>query len=191
MKDRASVNDVAMRTIKVLYNQLIDVGCFSHTLGHVGERMNTPILHDFSKAWIGLFSRSPKSRLLWRTQTGLCVPSYSATRWWSRFEVINQLLTAFNDVVTFLANDDLPPATSGKLLEILNDPAKPRKLKMEIAITVDAMEAFVKATYKLEGISCLQSSSLFLAFEVLRATANCCGHRLLEGIPIFGLATHY
>ena len=41
--------------------------------------------------------------------------------------------------------------TSGKLLEILNDPAKARKLKMEIAITVDAMEPFVKATYKLEG----------------------------------------
>lgn len=151
MRDRASINDVAMRTIKVLYNQLIDVSCFSHTLDHVGERMNAPILHDFSKAWIGLFSRSPKSCLLWRTQTGVCVPSYSGTRWGSQFEVINQLLTAFNDVVTFLANDDLPPATSGKLLEILNDPAKARKLKMEIAIAVDTMEPFVRATYKLEG----------------------------------------
>lgn len=46
MRDRASVNDVAMRTIRVVYNQLLDVGCFSHTLDHVGERMNTPILHD-------------------------------------------------------------------------------------------------------------------------------------------------
>ena len=42
MRDRASINDVAMRTIKVVYNQLLDVGCFSHTLDHVGERMNTP-----------------------------------------------------------------------------------------------------------------------------------------------------
>ena len=67
MRDRASVNDVAMGTIKVVYNQLLDVGCFSHTLDYVGEQMNTPILHDFCKAWIGLFSRSPKSRLLWRT----------------------------------------------------------------------------------------------------------------------------
>ena len=80
MRDRASVNDVAMRTIKVVYNQLLDVGCFSHTLDHVGERMNTPILHDFCKAWIDLFSRSPKSRLLWKTETGLPAPSYSATR---------------------------------------------------------------------------------------------------------------
>ena len=37
MCDRASVNDVAMRTIKVVYNELLDVGFFSHTLNHVGE----------------------------------------------------------------------------------------------------------------------------------------------------------
>ena len=37
MRDRASVNDVAMRTIKVVYNELLDVGCFSHTLNHEGE----------------------------------------------------------------------------------------------------------------------------------------------------------
>ena len=63
MRDRASVHDVAMRTIKVMYNELLDVECFSHTLNHVGERMNTPILHDFCNAWIALFSRSPRSRL--------------------------------------------------------------------------------------------------------------------------------
>ena len=151
MCDRASVNDVAMRTIKVVYNQLLDVGCFSHTLDHVGERMNTPILHDFCKAWIGLFSRGPKSRLLWRTQTGLPAPSYSATRWWSQFEVIHQVFTAFGDIEKFLKNDDLPLATSTKLLQVLDDPAKTRKLKIEIATTVDAMEPFVKVTYKLEG----------------------------------------
>ena len=151
MRDRASVNDVAMRTIKVVYNQLLDVGCFSHTLDHVGERMNTPILHDFYKAWIGLFLRNPKSRLLWRTQTGLPAPSYSATRWWSRFEVIHQVFIAFSDIEKFLKNDDLPLATSTKLLKVLDDPAKTRKLKIEIVTTVDAMEPFVKVTSKLEG----------------------------------------
>ena len=118
--------------------------------------MNTPVLNDFSKDWIGMFSRSPRLRLLWRTQTGRCVPSYSTTRWWSHFEVIDQILTAFGDVQTFImSNDDLPPASSGKLREILNDPAKLRKLKVELAITVDAMRPFVNATYKLEGDSAL------------------------------------
>ena len=70
-----SVNDVAMRTVKVLYNQLIDIGCFSHTLDHVGEIMSTPLLDDFVTAWVA------KLRLLWTTQRGLGPPSYSATRW--------------------------------------------------------------------------------------------------------------
>ena len=65
--------------------------------------------------------------------------------------VIHQVFTAFGDVEKFLKNDDLPLATSTKLLQVLDDPAKTRKLKNEIATTVDTMEPLVKATYKLEG----------------------------------------
>ena len=64
MRDRASVNSVAMRTVSIIYNQIMDIGCFSHTLEHVGERMQTPVVDDFIKSWIGLFSHSPKSRLI-------------------------------------------------------------------------------------------------------------------------------
>lgn len=74
-------HEVAIKTIKVLYNKMMTVGCFSHTIDHVGKRMKTPLLDSFMQAWIGLFSRSPKSRLLWKNQTGLSPPSYSATRW--------------------------------------------------------------------------------------------------------------
>ena len=61
------------------------------------------------------------------------------------------MLKTFSDVKKFLERDDLPPATSTKLLQVLDDPAKTRKQKIEVATTVDAMEPFVKATYKLEG----------------------------------------
>ena len=162
MHDRASFNDVEMRTIKVVYNELLDVGCFSHTLNHVGEQMNIPILHDFCNAWIALFSQSPRSRLLWRTQTSLLAPSYSSTQWWSQFEVIHSMLKTFSDVKKFLERDDLPPATSTKLLHVLDDPEKTRKLKIEKVTTVDAMEPFVKATYKLGGaVVRLTSSSVY------------------------------
>ena len=50
---------------------------------------------------------------------------------------------------TSLENEDLSPSNSSKLCEILNHPAKCRKLKMELAVTVDTMEPFVKATYYL------------------------------------------
>jgi hypothetical protein len=71
MRDRAVVNNVAVHTISVVYNQITDVGCFSHTLDNVGNHMKTPILNDFSRMWIGLFSYSPKARLAWRMRTGM------------------------------------------------------------------------------------------------------------------------
>ena len=46
---------------------------------------------------------------------------------------------------------DLPGVSKGKLLSILNDHGKCRKLKVELAITVDALKPFVCATYNLEG----------------------------------------
>ena len=146
MRDRASVNDVTMRTIGVLYTRMFEVGCFSHTLDHVGENMKTPLLDKFTKAWISLFSHSAKTRLAWRTQTQLRTPSYSATRWWSRFEVIRQIHDSFGDVSTFVRGSELPAATTNKMLAILDDPANCRKLKMELSITVDSIDLFVKTT---------------------------------------------
>ena len=159
MHDRASVNKVAMRTVKVIYQNLLDVGCFSHTLDRVGEYMKTPILDKFFKAWVGMFTRSPKIRARWRALTGLPPPSYSASRWWSRYEVLAKLMSTFGDVSNLLEEDDISPANASKVRAILEDAPKTRKLKMELAVTVDCMEPFVKATYNLEGDG-------FLALEV-------------------------
>ena len=71
------------------------------------------------KGWIVFFSRSPKSRLGWRTQTQLTSPSYSATRWRSWFEVVQQIHDCFGDIQLFLQRDYLPPASK---LEACTDP---------------------------------------------------------------------
>jgi len=71
MHDRASVNSVAMSTLKIVYPTLLDVGCFSHTLDHVGEKFRTPTLSDFITLWINLFSHSSKSKLAWKDQTSV------------------------------------------------------------------------------------------------------------------------
>ena len=83
MRDRASVNNVAIRTLSIVFPKVLDIGCFSHTLDHVGEHMKTPVLEEFMKGWVGLFSRSPKARLAWNSLAGVPVPGYSDTRWWS------------------------------------------------------------------------------------------------------------
>ena len=86
MRDRASVNNLAMRTINVIYPNMLDIGCFSHALDHVGENFKMPTINNF---------HSPKSKALWKEQTDRSIVTYSKTRWWSRWEVMYQLFVMF------------------------------------------------------------------------------------------------
>ena len=72
-----SVNNVAICTLNIVFPKVLDIGCFSHTLDHVGEHMQTPVLEEFMKGWIRFFSRSPKARLAWNSLAGVPVPDYS------------------------------------------------------------------------------------------------------------------
>ena len=97
---------------------------------------------------MSLFSHSPKSMLLWKERTGQLYRGYSATRWWSKFEVMNQLMDLFGDVQLFLEeHTSISPATRGKLLAILQNPQDKAHLMVELAVTIDAGMPFVKATY--------------------------------------------
>ena len=60
MRDQVSSNNVAMHTLSVVYPNLLDIGCYSHTIDHVGEHFQTPVLDEFSKLWISLFAIVPK-----------------------------------------------------------------------------------------------------------------------------------
>ena len=81
MKDRAAVNEMAVRTLKIVYPNLLSVGCFSHTIDRVGEHFDTPNLSDFIRSWISLFSHSHKTRFQWLEQTEKSMATYSPTRW--------------------------------------------------------------------------------------------------------------
>lgn len=138
MRDRASTNNVAMQVLKVVYPTTVDVGCFSHTIDHVGEKFDCPTLAQFITLWISLFSHSPKCKMLWRSRTGQSMASYSATRWWSKWEVIKQVMLSFGDVEPFLReNDDVGPALRPKLLALFDVPQTKSKLQMEMAATID------------------------------------------------------
>ena len=119
MRDGAASNGVAVRTLSILYPNMVDIKCFSHTLDRVGEHFNTPVLNEFISLWVStcMFSHSPKARLSWREQTGTSMKSSCATRWWSKWEVIQQLMIQFGDVKPFLAKyGDIAPATNSKFI---------------------------------------------------------------------------
>ena len=79
--------------------------------------------------------------------------------------MIKQMHDAFGDVCTFISNQELPATTTTKVKDIINNPAKSRKLKIELAVTVDSMDPFIKATYCLEGDGPLSLS----AYECVRS----------------------
>jgi len=164
IRDRASVNNVAMHLISVMYPTVLDVGCFSYTLNNVGEQFRTLVLDKFMKHWQEMFSRSHKARLQWLKQTGRALKTYSPTRWWSRWECEKQLFELWGDVPSFLASSgDTAPKSREKLSKLLA--TKLEQLVVELAITIDVGEVLVKTTYTLEG----DGPMAFKCYEMISA----------------------
>ena len=119
IRDGAAVNRVAMEHIKtILYPNLLDVICMSHSLDNVGRHFNTPVLDEFLLWWVSLFARSPASRIKWKMKTGVAVKSLSKTRWWSTYEVAVQQMEFFGDVSLFLTECEFSPSACQHLRRI-------------------------------------------------------------------------
>ena len=105
MRDGASVNGCALRAVKVVYPKMFEVACFLHTIHLVGSRSEVPTPDQFIQWWIQLFSRSAAAKLRWKERTEVAIKSYSVTSWWSKWEVMNQVLTLFGDIEPFLEKE--------------------------------------------------------------------------------------
>jgi len=141
-----------MRTLKVLYLAVLGIGCFSDTLNCVGEKFNAPYVNDCTTYWVSLFSHSFKAQAIWKQQTGRTISSFSVTRWWSKWEVMNQILELFGDIESFLkVPEEFSGSTRAKLLKYFATTQIKHNLKVELAGVIYAGKPFVQVTYKLEG----------------------------------------
>jgi len=61
--------------------------------------------------------------------------TFSATHWWSRWEVIEQVAIQFGDILPFLLKEGLHK--NGKIYPIFTDPLKKVLLELEIATIID------------------------------------------------------
>eukprot|EP00731_Ephydatia_muelleri_P007427 Em0003g1675a len=155
MRDRASVNDVAMDRLSGDFQCSEDIKCFSHTLDHVGDKFKCETLTRFWGKWLNLFSHSRRAKKIFNQVVGVSVKSYSATRWWSKYEWFEQLMRVWGDVIKIL--DELKAASineAGSAVEayqMLTDIHTVSKLRVELAAVVDGAQPFLKACYSLEG----------------------------------------
>ena len=178
IRDGASVKSAALNHVRtIMYPQMVDIICSSHSLDNVGKRFDTPTLDAFSHWWVSLFSHSPASKLRWRTMAGESITTYSTTRWWSWWEVLKQLQRLFPHVRPFLEALDSSPAVRQHLLDVIKDEDKFRQLKLELTVVIDAGEPFVTRTYLLEGDGELAT----LAYDLLQEVSTACG---LEDYPL-------
>ena len=78
-----------------------------------------------------------------------------------------QVHDLFGDIPAFVNGGQIPEVTARKPQDILNDQQKLALLKVELAITVDAMKPFVQSTYQLEGDGslCLQAYQIVRKLE--------------------------
>ena len=63
MHNRVSVNAAAVCIVKVVYPNMVDIGCISHTLDIVGDKFKTPDLNHFFTLWNSLFLTVSKQEL--------------------------------------------------------------------------------------------------------------------------------
>ena len=47
MRDQPTVNNTAIKILKIVYTLLIEIGCFLHTIDHASEDFVTPNLSEF------------------------------------------------------------------------------------------------------------------------------------------------
>lgn len=152
MRDGAAVNGAAMRIMQPFMPATIDVVCLSHTLDNGGNHFYTPVLDEFAQRWIRVFSCSCKAKLKWKEQMGHAIRTFSQTRWWSRWEVYEQMLLLFGDIRPFLdKNEDIAPKVMNDLWVTFNNIDCLCRLKIELAVVVNDGKHFVAATYYLEG----------------------------------------
>ena len=137
-------------------------------------------LTEFISWWISLFSHSPKSKLLWKAQTGKAMTTFSATHWWSKFEVMKQLLEYFEEIEPFLRNNtDIGPSLRPKLLGFLGSSQKKVFFQIELAAVVDWGQHFVTACYTLEGdgplvLSCYETINRIISAIQANNSPNVC-----------------
>ena len=109
-----------------------------HTIDNVGKHFEFRVPDTFAQYWVSLFWHSAAAHLAWKARTGTAMRTYSATRWWSKWEVMNLVLEYLADVEPSVReNDHLAPATRAHLMEIFNSPGDSKDLELEKATFVD------------------------------------------------------
>mmetsp|Transcript_18603 Transcript_18603/g.54510 ORF Transcript_18603/g.54510 Transcript_18603/m.54510 type:complete len:655 (+) Transcript_18603:97-2061(+) len=153
IRDSVAVNTAALSRITPMLTNSTDVLCVCHTFSNGGDKFEFEVLGDFMTNWYVLVCNQVRPRKLWEAMIGEPAKGFSNVRWWCRAEIQIQIAKSYNYLRPFvnkLVELEIGGASTTKMAAILADESKERRLCLEFAAMLD-MEAFVSATYELEG----------------------------------------
>lgn len=84
--------------------RMLDGECLAHTLDHIGEHFDTPVLKEFMNAVTFGWSTSPASKAVWKDLMGTSPVGESDTRWWSWWEVVVDIMPKFGSLPSYVAS---------------------------------------------------------------------------------------
>jgi len=97
-------------------------------------------------AWLQLVAQPGAAKLRWQAILGGSMASYSKVRWWSRWDIMNEIATNFGAIPPFIASldaDGIGDATTQKMLDVVTN--RRSTLELELA-AVMSCERLCKAT---------------------------------------------
>ena len=142
--------------------------CFPHTLHNTGRHLALSVLDEFMTPWLQLVAQPGAAKLRWKAIIDGAVAGFSKVRWWSRWEIMNEIAINFGAVPDFLASldaDNIGDATTKKMVDLLRNHSPQLELELAAVLSCDRL---CKATYRLEGDR-LELLLVFRTIEALRS----------------------
>lgn len=167
--DEASVNIAALNVVSILWQNTIRITCWAHMIDRLGEKFDCAHADEFMDLWRGMFGRSPKACLAWKTLNGVNIKKHSKTRWWSWWECVRQVGTSWPDVEHFFEPGftNACPNTIHRgqhLLDQINNLQNYCRIRVEIAVYMDIGLKLTQTTYWIEGNGAL----IFSVYDKLK-----------------------
>lgn len=170
-RDSCATNHDAVQRLIPLSSKALNMLCFPHTLHNTGKHLSVPVLEAFLTPWLQLVPKPGAAKLRWEAILGHGCATFSKVRWWSRWDVMQEIALNFGalpDFLRSLAENDIGDATTSKMQEIIMN--NNQELKLQLA-AVMSCERLYNATYRLEGDR----------LELLLV------HRTIESLRTFGI----
>jgi hypothetical protein len=145
-RDSCATNGVAVDNLMPHSTNAVSMLCFSHTLHNSGKHLKLSVLDEFMTAWLQLVAQPGAAKLRWQAILGGSMASYSKVRWWSRWDIMNEIATNFGAIPPFIASldaDGIGDATTQKMLDVVTN--RRSTLELELA-AVMSCERLCKAT---------------------------------------------